>query len=86
MFETGNDSWGGVFENIFEKFLENKKSPPDSLNREENVGEKILNCELLCGNSEKTVFSSILEETVLSWYITESFNELTIGINEIVNL
>ena len=48
--------------------------------------EELLNCKVLCRNSEKTVFSSILEETVLSWYITEAFNELTIGINEIVNL
>lgn len=48
--------------------------------------ETLLNFKLMHRNSEKTVFSSILEETVLSWYITEAFNELTIGINEIVNL
>ena len=78
----GNDSWG-VFLKIF---LKKQKSPLNSSNREEKVIETLLNFKLMHRNSEKTVFSSILEETVLSWYITEAFNELTIGINEIVNL
>ena len=78
----GNDSWGVFLKN----FLKNKNSPPDSSNQEEKVIETLLIFKLMHRNSEKTVFSSILEETVLSWYITEAFNELTIGINEIVNL
>ena len=36
----GNVSWG-VF---LKKFFEKQKTPPDSSNREEKVGEKILNC------------------------------------------
>lgn len=36
---------GGVFLQIFLKIsFENKKSPPDSLNREEKVNEMLLNC------------------------------------------
>ena len=61
----------GVFLQILLKIsLENKKSPPDSLNREEKVVEKILNCELLCGNSENTVCISTLDKRYLlgrSW-------------------
>ena len=57
---------GGVFfEKIFIEIFENKKSPPDSSNREENVVEKILNCELLCGNSENTVCISTLNKRYL---------------------
>lgn len=37
LFETGNDSWGVFFEKIFIEIFENKKSPPDSSNREEKV-------------------------------------------------
>ena len=39
-----------------EKSLKSKKSPPDSLNREEKVVLKFLNCKLMCRNYEKTVF------------------------------
>lgn len=34
---------GGVF---LKNFLKNKRTPLNSSNREENVGEKILNCKL----------------------------------------
>lgn len=56
------------------------------MNREEKVFVKLLDCKLMCRNYEKTVFSSILEDSVLSVHFTESPNELTIGINEIVIL
>ena len=66
----GKDSWG-VFLQIFLKIsFENKKSPPDSSNREERVFVKLLDCKLMCRNFEKTVFPSILEDSVLSGHFT----------------
>ena len=46
----GNDSWGVFLKN----FLKNKRTPLNSSNREEKVGEKILNCKLLCRNRRVT--------------------------------
>ena len=40
----GKESWGVFFEKFLKISFENKKSPPDSLNREEKVGEMLLNC------------------------------------------
>ena len=46
----GNDSWG-VFLKIFLKIsFENKKSPPDSSNREEKEIEELFNCKVSCIN------------------------------------
>ena len=46
----GNDSWGVFLKKIFEK----QKTPPDSSNREEKVGEKLLNCKVSYRNRSVT--------------------------------
>lgn len=54
----GNDSWGGFLKN----FLKNKRTPLNSSNREEKVGEKLLNFKLMHRNSVKTVCISTSEK------------------------
>lgn len=54
---------GGVF---LKKFLKKQKTPLNSSNREEKVVVKLLDCKLMCINYEKTVFSSMWEDSVLS--------------------
>ena len=55
--------WETILGGCFEKnFLKNKKSPLDLSNREEKVGEILLNFKLMHRNSVKTVCISTSEK------------------------